>query len=370
MAHHVFTRRVLYERVWAEPMSTVAQNLGVSDVGLAKACKAAGIPVPPRGWWAKRQHGKPLASQPVLTDRPDLPDRVTIRSPPPKPLLSAAAETAAATVLNGPEINVANDLRGAHPIVQGWVNHDQERRRNYRQNGWGTSGLEVLTTPLSRRRLRLTSAILKGLEAQGLTLGEDREWLKVGRGKDEVHFRLFGRSKIVQRPATADELRWHPDRPTVRATVPADDLILKVKDWLSIPTEYRELKVPLERQLTTIVANLAAGVTEQKELRQARELQHERWLAAEAVRKKQAAYDKAGQDLKERLIAQAARRSQADAIRAYVQAADASPAANGKDYAGWRAWAQLQASTLDPLMNGSAPFELLPPIEAWEWRGW
>ncbi|PZO37497.1 MAG: hypothetical protein DCE92_07490, partial [Alphaproteobacteria bacterium] len=260
--------------------------------------------------------------------------------------------------------------RGAHPIVQGWVKQDEERRRTNRRHGWGTSGLEDLTMPLARRRLRLTSAILKGLAAQGLTLGEDSEWLTASRGKDQVLFRLYGRSKIVQRPATANELRWSPDRPTVRATVAAGDLILQVKDWLSIPTEYRELKLPLERQLTTIVANLAAGVTEQFERRIERDRHHEFWLAAEAVRKKKAAYDKAGQDLRDRLIAQAGRHRQAEAIRAYVNSADGSSAAAAEEYSGWRSWSLDQADALDPLLDGSASFERLPPIEAWEWRGW
>lgn len=39
-----FTRPALYERVWTEPIRTVAGSLGVSDVGLAKACCTAGIP--------------------------------------------------------------------------------------------------------------------------------------------------------------------------------------------------------------------------------------------------------------------------------------------------------------------------------------
>lgn len=70
MPHHVCTRSALYERVWTEPMRTVARSLGVSDVGLAKACRTAGIPVPPRGYWAKRQHSKPLPPRPHLPERP------------------------------------------------------------------------------------------------------------------------------------------------------------------------------------------------------------------------------------------------------------------------------------------------------------
>ena len=222
---------------------------------------------------------------------------------------------------------------------------------------------------MAQRRLRLTSAVLKALAARGFEPGEDRDWLTVGRGPDTVSFRLYARSRIEHRPATADERRWRPDRKTVRAAVPAGDLVLKIRDWLSVPTEYRELKAPLEHQLTQIAANLAAGVAEQAERRRQRAIETERWEAAEAARKKQAAYREAQKGLRERLVAQAERRRQADAVRAYVVAADGSPAASARDYAGWRAWALAEADAMDPLKDGSAPFDRLPPIEDWTWRG-
>jgi hypothetical protein len=40
----------LYDRVWARPLRDVAQDLGLSDVGLAKLCRRSGIPLPPRGF--------------------------------------------------------------------------------------------------------------------------------------------------------------------------------------------------------------------------------------------------------------------------------------------------------------------------------
>ena len=369
MPHHVFTRAALYDRVWAEPTRTVAKTLGVSDVGLAKACRAADIPTPPRGWWAKRQHNKPLPPKPPLPGRPGGPDQVVIAPSPPKPFPSPAVEAAAAAVADGPPILVADDLRRAHAIVRDWIAGAAERRLEYRRHGWGTSGLEDLTTPLARRRLSLTSAVLKGLVAQGFELGQDHEWLTVGRGPDTVCFRLYARSRIEHRPATADELRWRPDHKTVRATVPAGDLMLKIKDWLSVPTEYRELKTPLETQLTRIVANLAAGVAEQAERRRQRALEKELWEAGDKARRRRVAYGEAQGALRERLVAQAARRLQAEAVRAYVLAADGSPAAQAEDYAGWRTWALAEADALDPLLDGSAPFERLPPIEAWDWRG-
>ena len=55
--HISLTRQQLYEQVWAEPTLHVANRLGLSDRGLGKLCARHDIPVPPRGWWAKKQHG-------------------------------------------------------------------------------------------------------------------------------------------------------------------------------------------------------------------------------------------------------------------------------------------------------------------------
>ena len=52
------SRRDLYNRVWSTPMSKLARELDISDVGLAKACRRHNIPRPPRGYWAKLAAGK------------------------------------------------------------------------------------------------------------------------------------------------------------------------------------------------------------------------------------------------------------------------------------------------------------------------
>ena len=53
----VLTRETLYEQVWTEPTVRVAKRLGLSGRGLGKLCARYQIPVPPRGWWASKQHG-------------------------------------------------------------------------------------------------------------------------------------------------------------------------------------------------------------------------------------------------------------------------------------------------------------------------
>jgi hypothetical protein len=51
------TRQRLYDRVWTETVDHVSKELGISNVGLGKLCRRHDIPVPPRGYWAKKPAG-------------------------------------------------------------------------------------------------------------------------------------------------------------------------------------------------------------------------------------------------------------------------------------------------------------------------
>ncbi len=50
-------RDQLYELVWSTPLKTLAKQFELSDVGLRKVCVQAAIPMPGRGYWAKREAG-------------------------------------------------------------------------------------------------------------------------------------------------------------------------------------------------------------------------------------------------------------------------------------------------------------------------
>lgn len=51
-------REELYKAVWEAPAVQLAKHYGVSDVAIAKACKAMGIPKPPPGYWQRRRSGQ------------------------------------------------------------------------------------------------------------------------------------------------------------------------------------------------------------------------------------------------------------------------------------------------------------------------
>lgn len=61
-------RTKLYNEIWSEPVTTVAERYGISDNGLRKRCIKLQIPLPPLGYWAKVKAGAkiPKPKLPVL----------------------------------------------------------------------------------------------------------------------------------------------------------------------------------------------------------------------------------------------------------------------------------------------------------------
>src|SRR2546430_8319588 len=118
------SREELYERVWTEPVRTVAKRFGVSDVTLAKDCKRLKIPLPGRGYWAKKAAGKnvPRIALPALPPNDAVTPRETTFSPPTvivDPELPApVAEQIAFEADPANTIVVREDLRSPHPLVK------------------------------------------------------------------------------------------------------------------------------------------------------------------------------------------------------------------------------------------------------------
>lgn len=90
---HSFSRQKLHKLVWSEPVATVAERIGISDVALSKACRRAGVPVPPRGHWAKVKTGKPTlkAELPLRPATAEDSIKIRVRSPSARVTLSSGA---------------------------------------------------------------------------------------------------------------------------------------------------------------------------------------------------------------------------------------------------------------------------------------
>jgi hypothetical protein len=203
-------RSELYERVWSKPVTEVAKEFGISDVALAKRCRALKIPLPPRGYWARVAAGQSpkrprlpgfhdprallsqgAASQPERSHQPggaaspSLPsyasasageEPVISFAPLPKPKPDAPplspAETALRARIDALDPAPRTDLTAAHPAVLRTAVHLKHLKS--RDLTWprGTrSGpiIEVrnISEAQQERALKVLDALLRGAESLG-----------------------------------------------------------------------------------------------------------------------------------------------------------------------------------------------------------
>lgn len=114
------TRHELYELVWSEPLTSLSKRFGISDVGFAKACRRANVPVPPRGYWAKLAAGQSIDRTPL----PEAEEHVTsFSASEPKPSFRVPeddvwlAERNALEADSAYAIDVDEKPRRWHPVI-------------------------------------------------------------------------------------------------------------------------------------------------------------------------------------------------------------------------------------------------------------
>jgi hypothetical protein len=61
-----WNREKLYAEVWEQPLSKLGPKYGISAVALGKVCDKLQIPLPERGYWTKKEFGKPVERLPLL----------------------------------------------------------------------------------------------------------------------------------------------------------------------------------------------------------------------------------------------------------------------------------------------------------------
>ena len=172
------TREELYQMVWDKPMIRLAEEFGITGNGLAKVCDRLDVPYPPRGYWAKKEAGKPVVTFKLPPRRDGIPNSADIHPTPPKPAPSPAAEQAAATVADRiRDVAVSESNDNLHPRVQAWIvahkkrqkERELENRNRRRDIGWASPSIPDLTER-DLYRFRATSAIFYAVEKAGGTI--------------------------------------------------------------------------------------------------------------------------------------------------------------------------------------------------------
>lgn len=113
-----FAREEMYEKVWAKPVLQVAKEIGVSDVAIAKACRRAAVPLPPRGYWAKPVAKRPkrprLGQAPTTSEGPI---KFSVFDPELTPQAQPKATKADGSALETGPIVIPGNWNAPHPLI-------------------------------------------------------------------------------------------------------------------------------------------------------------------------------------------------------------------------------------------------------------
>ena len=219
-----FTRRELYDLVWSTPVQKLAEELGISDRGLAKICARHRIPSPPRGYWARLAAGQ-KPRQPILPavkdpwlDRieigsviPTLPEATgeMLRQAKAKRMATRRAVEEAKTMIQSGPIEMphkaiaptARALRKGRPDAFGSVSATAP----------GLCGV-VVHPDRAERAITFLHNLATLLEADGLHLEPQGERMRIAIGPDDATFTLTERTRREPHIPTEQEQKEYERR--------------------------------------------------------------------------------------------------------------------------------------------------------------
>lgn len=387
----VLSRAELYELVWREPATKVAERFGITGTGLRKICDKHDIPVPPRGHWAKVAANKKV-TRARLPRSGEGDEKVLLRRGGPNGNGQAvrdgrASKRAEPVVVQRefeaqPENKIVVDMerarRGAwsrelNAFLRRGDSHYGSRvdYRGMREARLESGALSLVVSDAARSRaLAIVDALEAALRKRRLLKGGRDERRLVVDGV-ELHLRLSERANRTPRPKkprrSEDDL-WLPTRGNDYA--PSGVLQLRVISGdISMPSMERRLvettEEPLEESLNEVMVQVVEVAVrarlkearlaeehlqwqlerERKEEERRREL--ERLEAERLQREAKAARTRQLLELSERW-------SRAEQLRAFIAAVEAGgriPAEVTEEttLTEWIAWARGEVLAIDPL---------------------
>ena len=359
-----WNREELYAEIWEQPASKVATKYGISDVMLGKVCRKLSIPVPGRGYWARKTAGQKMIepSLPVLKKVPivqrfKVPDENAVKDQPPVPEPSDA-EFLRIKEMEARTIDLGS-IEKRHKMVIASEKRLSSGRPNRDQILESRSTDPCLAVQVSagtlERALKIMNAIIVTLESEGFAVS-------VGQGIHQtsatifghvIKFAIFEKLEVTGRREEGEGI-W---KRKVVDHAPTGNLELKLGDFTYGPKLRDRKKEKLENTLSGCVAALMrlgrseVLATEERRLREiaAQSRREELLKLSEEVRKED-------ERLKE-LEGWVTSWSRAKEIREFVAALEAFWAASENDLSqssphGQKLnWMRQQADRLDPLVK-------------------
>ncbi len=376
------SREELYEKIWTEPVRTVAKGFGLSDVALAKQCKRLKIPLPGRGYWSKKAAGKNVRRHPLPALPPN--DAVTPRaktfSPPPviadPELPGPVADQIAFEADPANTIVVREDLRSPHSLVKATrdVLEGKGRAESWRVGRQPRLDIDVSKAQF-RRALRIMDALIKAFEARGwkvdLGSGDDRKSYVTILGQRLPFGIREMLKKIANPPAKPERLSdgrmytpWQAEYRDEHSGLLA--FVIRHDRGHGVLKSWGETKTRrLEERLGDFIISLVRAAYEDLKAER-RRVERERQAEEAAERRREEERRREAEAARVRaLLRQSVRWETSRRLRGYLTAVRAAaellPGGLQADteFSSWLAWAESFARSIDPLQQ---PLSSLPTV--------
>lgn len=334
-----YTWQELFDKVWERPLLQIAEDIGVSDVALGKACRKAGIPLPGRGYWAKS----------------DL-DRDGLRHAASSSSTSATisfdilkSEFAANPRATSPRrVVVPEKLTSPHPLI---VRTSGLARKKDAYNGRvhlrRTNALDIRVSPKALdRALRIMDTIIKSTLAISCTweVTDDNETKLTCDG---IPMTVCLRERLSKEQSTGE-------------------LTFSIEDYFATPIRRRwgdTNSITLEEKLAHLVAELPAAAKALKQQRDEHDAKMRQWEKERERERQERRKQEAQRRLRSRLVRTMIRWERATRINRFCDAvqAQADPRTGLVEQAvnDWIVWARKQAELLNPLESELSDFTSL-----------
>jgi hypothetical protein len=204
MPEQELTRRAMYDLVWSRPMTKVAEDLGISDVALKKICDKHRVPTPPRGYWAKRDAGKPTKQVQFHSTSDPQHEHIVIHgsrnnlAPEIREVLEQERERRKSKPKTASPAEVAPIVppQDVHPAISATAKALRKAKPDADEvigaSGHGCCGIEVGAASLERT-IAVLDSIARALDARGLKVEPIGNCMRVALPPDSLTFSLVER---------------------------------------------------------------------------------------------------------------------------------------------------------------------------------
>lgn len=337
-----FTREELYNLVWTEPLSKIAKRYQITDSGIRKICKKREIPLPPLGYWQKKQYNKKLPIKPELKKHENE-GVITLNKGDHSELSPFIIRKNEIERSKSLPTKVPKKLTNPHKLIikakEYLLNQDHRYGRSPGLLFPDGDILDIRVAPKNlSRALRIMDTFIKLCEAKNhkVSVGNWQTTFCI----DGIDFEMGLREK--QRIVKAVD-KW-----SSRTYEPTGILCIEKKGIYK--KEWKDGRFLLEELLTTILAKLELDAVKEHEWREEIRLYNEKRELEEQI--KLEAQNKIDNELKsfKSLIDDANRWHQSNILRSYIEHIEEKHNPT-EEIRNWIEWAKGKADWYDPTIN-------------------